>query len=306
MPGNDVNILELDLNLLTALDALLSERSVTKAAELLGRSQPALSASLKRLRRQFRDELLVRVGNHYELTPLATQMRSRVGLLISDAERLFGMRASFDAVRSTREFVVVTSDYGLSVLGFEISRLLATAAPSVRIRFVPISDTMVDTADRSLRGVDGMLLPHGYLKDLPHLDTHEDRWVCLVARDHPCGEMLTPADLNGSPWVLTFTSPGANLPAVRQLQMMGVEMRTTVAVETFLGLPAFIVGTDRIALIQEKLASRLVKAWDVRAVECPYELVPLVEAFWWHPTLDQDPGHVWFREVVHQAARRIV
>ena len=71
----DVNFLDLDLNLLIALDALLGEQSVTRAAEVLQRSQPALSASLKRLRHQFQDDLLVRVGNHYELTPLATQLR---------------------------------------------------------------------------------------------------------------------------------------------------------------------------------------------------------------------------------------
>ncbi len=71
LTSEDVNFLDLDLNLLVALDALLGEQSVTRAAEVLQRSQPALSASLKRLRHQFQDDLLVRVGNHYELTPLA-------------------------------------------------------------------------------------------------------------------------------------------------------------------------------------------------------------------------------------------
>ncbi len=88
----DVNFLDLDLNLLIALDALLGEQSVTGAAEVLQRSQPAVSASLKRLRYEFQDDLLVRVGNHYELTPLARQLRQRVAMVMADVERLFATR----------------------------------------------------------------------------------------------------------------------------------------------------------------------------------------------------------------------
>ena len=84
-----VNLARLDLNLLVALDALLQQRSVTRAAEQMGLSQPAVSAQLGRLRRHFHDDLLARAGNQYRLTPLAIQLKERVRVVLSGAERVF-------------------------------------------------------------------------------------------------------------------------------------------------------------------------------------------------------------------------
>jgi DNA-binding transcriptional LysR family regulator len=104
-----VNLGNLDLNLLVSLDALLEQRSVTRAAEQMGLSQPALSASLARLRRHFGDELLSRVGNTYRLTPLAVQLRPRVRLALDGVERVFSAQPDFDPAESTREFSVLVS-----------------------------------------------------------------------------------------------------------------------------------------------------------------------------------------------------
>src|SRR5919199_5248961 len=112
-----VNLANLDLNLLLSLDALLEQRSVTRAAQQLGLSQPALSASLARLRRHFGDELLARVGNEYRLTPLAAQLKPRVRLALEGVERAFTAQPEFDPAESTREFAVVMSDYACAVIG---------------------------------------------------------------------------------------------------------------------------------------------------------------------------------------------
>src|SRR5437763_10872301 len=106
-----VNLASLDLNLLVSLDALLQERSVTKAAARMGLSQPALSASLARLRRHFGDELLTRVGNEYRLTPLAVQLRELSRLALTGIERVFDAQPAFDPASSTREFHLLVSDY---------------------------------------------------------------------------------------------------------------------------------------------------------------------------------------------------
>ena len=94
-----MNLGSLDLNLLVSLDALLQQRSVTRAAEQLGLSQPALSASLARLRRHFDDPLLARVGNDYRLTPLAVQLKERTRVALNSAERVFAAQAEFDPAR---------------------------------------------------------------------------------------------------------------------------------------------------------------------------------------------------------------
>lgn len=301
-----VNLLDLDLNLLVALDALLTERSVTRAAETLHRSQPALSASLKRLRRQFGDDLLVRVGNGHELTPLAVQLKSRVSMVLADIERVFASRARFDAAGSTREFVVLTSDYGQTMLGRFVATQLAAEAPGVRVRFRPLNDGAIAEAEDSLRAVDGFILPHGFVHDLPHLDAYTDRWVILADRDNTAiGATVRLDELSNVDWVLPFHRQGSHVPAVRQLQLLGVDLRVAVALEGFVSLPVFVAGTDRVTMIQERLAQLIAPADRFRIVECPFEVVPLVEALWWHPALEHDPGHAWFRGVVERAGRAL-
>lgn len=304
--STQVNLLDLDLNLLIALDALLTERSVTRAAEVLHRSQPALSASLKRLRRQFGDDLLVRVGNNHELTPLALQLKSRVAMVLADIERVFGTRARFDAPASDREFVLMTADYGQMMLGCAIAAELAREAPGVRVRYRPLSDTAINEADDTLRAVDGFILPHGFVHGMPFLDAYSDRWVILADADNTLiGDTVTLQDLTRLDWVLAFHRQGSHVPPVRQLQLLGVDLRVAVALEGFVSLPAFVAGTDRVTIMQERLAAAIAPAPRFRTIECPFDAVPLTEALWWHPAVEHDPGHAWLRGVVRRAGDRI-
>ena len=306
LSSDDVNFLDLDLNLLVALDALVTEQSVTRAAEMLQRSQPALSASLKRLRHQFHDDLLVRVGNRYELTPLATQLKDRVATVMADLERLFASRARFDWTTSTRQFVLHTADYGQQMLGRAIAAELADEAPRTRLQFLPLSDDLIIGASDALRNVDGFVLPLGFVEDLPHLVAYEDRWVLMVDRDNDVvGESVTLDELARLEWVSAFHRRGSFVPAVRQLQLLGVRVRVVVDLEGFASLPSFVKGTNRITMIQQRLANRIAPGDEFRIIECPFEAIPLVEAMWWHPSLEHDPGHIWFRSIVARAGRRI-
>ena len=301
-----VNLLDLDLNLLVALDALLTERSVTRAGEVLHRSQPALSASLKRLRRLFGDDLLVRVGNEHQLTPLAVQLKSRVAMVLADVERVFATRARFDAQASDREFVILTADYGQVMLGRHVAAVLAAEAPRIRVRYGPLSDGVITDADDTLRAVDGFILPHGFVHDMPFLDAYTDRWVVLAdAANERVGDRLALGDLTSFDWVLAFHRQGSHVPPVRQLQLLGVDLRVAVAIEGFVSLPAFVEGTDRLTIIQERLAREIAPSPRFRTIDCPFDAVPLTEALWWHPAVEHDPGHAWFREVVRRAGERI-
>src|SRR3954465_7127486 len=180
-----VNLASLDLNLLVSLHALLQERSVTRAAAQMGLSQPALSASLARLRRHFGDELLTRVGNEYRLTPLAVQLRELVRIALSGVERVFTAQPEFDPASSTREFTVLVSDYVVVVLGDTLAALLAEEAPHTRLRLTPHSPAIVERAEQELLGADVLLLPHGFVSDLSHQDLYRDEWVCVVSGDNP-------------------------------------------------------------------------------------------------------------------------
>src|SRR4051794_4209792 len=180
-----MNLARLDLNLLVSLDALLQQRSVTRAAAQMGLSQPALSASLARLRRHFGDELLTRVGNEYRLTPLAVQLKDLVRIAMSGVERVFAAQTEFDPASSTREFSVLVSDYVVVVLGDTVAALLAEEAPHTRLRLTPHSPAIIERADQVLLGTDLLLLPHGFVTDLAHRDLYRDEWVCVVSSDNP-------------------------------------------------------------------------------------------------------------------------
>ena len=152
----------IDLNLLVALHALLQERNVTRAGESIGLSQPAMSAALGRLRRHFGDDLLVRDGQRYVLTPLAASLLDQTDVALRYVESTFAARPVFTAATSEREFTVVMSDYAVSVLGGPLLTLLEQQAPRVRLRIRPTDRPTVDEASSSLRGTDLMVLPRRF------------------------------------------------------------------------------------------------------------------------------------------------
>ncbi|GAB2824334.1 LysR family transcriptional regulator [Actinocorallia aurea] len=289
----------LDLNLLMALHALLEERNVTRAGRRLGLSQPAMSANLARLRRHFGDELLIRTGNVYELTPLATALVDATTHAVGVVERVFSARPSFDPATSDREFTLVTSDYAVSVMGEELMRVLGERAPNVRIRFLQINVPRIDDVDTTLRSSDGVIMPHGFITGYPSVDIYEDRWVVLADPGNPAlADGLTMDHLSTLPWVATFRGPTAGASAARQLNLLGVKPRVEIVVENFQSLPFLIAGTGRIALIQERLARKLAPSTPCAIHPAPYEAVPVLEALWFHPVHQSDPTHRWLRETL--------
>ncbi|HTQ88437.1 MAG TPA: LysR family transcriptional regulator [Streptosporangiaceae bacterium] len=301
----EARLANLDLNLLVSLDALLAERSVSRAAERLGLSQPSLSASLARLRRHFRDDLLDRVGNRYELTPLAAQLAGQTASALAAVARVFAAEPGFDPATAGREFTVLISDYAITVLGPQLAALLQQA-PGVRLRLHQVAIPAVNAAAQALRDADAMVLPHGYLTGLPSVQLFTDRWVCIAAAGHPgIGEELTLADLEKLPMVAAHHEPASYTPAGKQLAMLGVQPPVQLVAETFLALPFLVAAGNGVALIQERLARQLAPAVPVRILPCPFEAAPLIEALWWHPMYEHDPGHRWLRQLFTQAARLV-
>ncbi len=231
----------LDLNLLVALDALLTERSVTRAAERLHLTQPALSASLSRLRTHFNDPILARRGNTHELTPFALRLSEHVTTALEATRRVFDSQATWAPAESTREFSIYGSDYGFATIGTVVSRLAAERSPGVRFRFMLHTPAVVEDAANRLRSADAMIIPHGFLSDLPYRDAWRDDWFALVADDNPAvGEELTMENLGTLPVVMTYASRSAFTFVSRQIQQLGVEPRVAVVVESFLSLPHFV------------------------------------------------------------------
>ncbi len=292
----------LDLNLLVSLDALLTERSVTRAAERLHLSQPALSASLARLRTHFGDPILARRGNTYELTPFALRLADHTTLALDAARRVFESQATWEPTESVREFSIYGSDYGFTTIGRVVSELAAKRAPGVHFRFMLHNPVVVEDAANRLRSVDGMVIPHGILTDLPYLDLWRDEWVAIVADDNDAvGDALSEEDLVRLPWVMNYQTRSAFTSAERQVQQLGIEPNVEVVVESFLALPRFIEGTQRLGIIQAALAPIAMRSGGVRVVGLPFEPTSLVNALWWHPVHAHDPEHTWMRALFEEA-----
>ncbi|MER7673208.1 LysR family transcriptional regulator [Kitasatospora sp. NPDC096128] len=299
-----MNLSRLDLNLVPALRALLEERNVTRAGQRVGLSQPAMSAALARLRRHFGDDLLTRVGNGYELTPLGTVLRDSSSTACDLLERVFSSQAVFDPATETREFTLLASDYGAAVFGTALTRMLHQDAPGVRVTFQQSSPAVVESTAATLSTVDGLLLPHGIIDGFPAVELFEDRWVCIVAENNPqVGEQLTLDDLATLPWAV-YQRP-YDAPAARQLSMLGISPRVEVSVQTFQLLPYMVEGTGRVAMIQERLATRMAGTAAVRVLPCPFQAVPVREAMWWHPLHTQDAAHSWLREAVARTGAEV-
>ena len=165
---------------------------MTRAGERIGLSQPATSAALARLRRHFGDELLTRKGGGYELTTLGVVLLDRTEVACEMLELVFGSQPRFDPAREHREFVLLTSDYALAVVGDQLAREVSAQAPQVRITFRRVPATLIDDPAAQLSTVDGLFMPHGIISGLPAVELFRDRWLCAVAEDNPeVGESIT-------------------------------------------------------------------------------------------------------------------
>jgi DNA-binding transcriptional LysR family regulator len=310
------HLANLDLNLLVALRELTRERSVTRAAQRLGVTQPAASAALSRLRRHFGDELLVREHGEYVLTSLGEQLAGQVEAVCSAAERLFAASTDFDPATSDREFTLVMADYTIMVMGEALSHALQRAAPRARLHIRLVRESLATEYAEGIRFVDGMVAPPSNGFSLPDTRSAElfiDRWVCVVDADNPVldgGRALRLRDLAGLPWVAPYYRSGQrgvpSVPVMRQLAALDLQPRIAVRVESYLAVPYFVVGTDRVALMQERLATRLATTANLRVLECPGDAEPIVEALWWHRQYEDDTAHAWLRRLIVETARRLL
>jgi DNA-binding transcriptional LysR family regulator len=152
---------------------------------------------------------------------------------------------------------------------------------------------------------------HGFaLPDTRSAELFRDRWVCLVSAGNPAltAGLLRLDDLAALPWVAPYyrdQPAGSAAPITRQLALLGIQPRVAVRVESYLMVPHFVTGTDRVALIQGRLAARLADRTDLRVVPCPAKTEPVVEVLWWHRQYEEDVAHAWLRRQIIEVARRL-
>jgi DNA-binding transcriptional LysR family regulator len=295
----------IDLNLLATLQALLEEGNVTRAGARMGMPQPAMSTALARLRRHYKDELLVRTGNGYELTPLARSLLPAV----RESTRLVGQ--AFVPVQceppvGEHAFTIGLSDYSMTVLGEPLLRRMRDVAPDARLRMRLATPDKPD-CDRELLGYDLLIAPAGSWPDGQPEVIMRDRLVYLADPANPAlrdGGLSVESLAELPHAAIRLPYPGIS-PADAALERLGISPAVVVTTAGWLPLPFLISGTDLVAAVPERLARLLSAEAGVAIVEPPFGTAELVEAAWWHPMRATDPALGWLRATVCEVAARL-
>lgn len=292
----------LDLNLLIALDILLEERSVSRAAERLHLSQPAASAALGRLRDFFKDELLVLHGKRMIPTSYAEGLVPDVKRILAQVDGLISMSSDFDPATSERVFRLMASDYITTVLITPVVRAMHRVAPNIRFDIrLPDEHVRVEFE----RGeIDFLLTPEQYL--IPNHPAElllEEPHVVVGWEQNPVfdREMTTDAFL-GCGHVSVTLGPG-RVPAYaeQELNAMGLARRIETFAPYFSAVPWLLMETNRLAVIHGRLARAFAKMMPLKISPLPMNLPVMREMVQFHSARTSDQGQKWLRRLFHDA-----
>ncbi len=298
-----------DLNLLTALDALLSERSVTGAARRLKLSVSAMSRTLTRLRAVTGDRLLLQAGRTLVLTPYAEQLSQRIPALAREAEAaLSRAEHRFDIATLAQRFTVRAGEGFIELLGAALMDRIHRAAPNVQLRFAPKPDWNA----QPLR--EGMIdLEIGIVKtSAPEVRTRlllRDRYVGVCRLGHP---LLDDGGITVERWaayghVMTSRTGDAETPADAALEPPAPEIRRKVlmVVPSYTSAMQLVRRSDLLAVVPHSCLGNAfmpdhAAANGLQGFELPLPLPAFNISSIWHPRLDHDPAHRWFRSELLQ------
>ena len=296
----------MDLNLLPTLQTLLRLRNVSRTAEHLQLSQPATSAALSRLRRYFDDELLVRDGRHYQLTPLAQDLVPLVDAALQSLDHVTSIRTRFDPLTSDREFAIAASDYAATMVVEPLRRILQIEAPNVGVSIVPTGSMMLHQAD--FTRCDLIVGPAGYALPGQSKPVFRDSFVAVMDSRNPFleREQLSVEDIGALPHAVGYFGESIKTPADLFWESLGLERRAAAHLSGFLALPLLVEGTDLVALVPKMLAFKSQRSTEIAIIEFPVESEPvLVEAMFWPSSRAEDPANLWLRSVVQRACGQL-
>lgn len=293
-----MNLASLDLNLLVALDALLLEANVGRAAMRLGLSQPAASHALRRLREVLDDPLLVRVGVRMELTPRAQGLRVPLTEALNQVRGLFAA-ALFDPARSERHFKLMMPDIVVELILPPLIAKTSALAPGVSLEVVPWRGPDVMTAEFA-RTIDLIIACIGdAFKGFHRQRLYNDSDAIAVRRGHPAGTRLKRPDVFLEARHVAVVGRGQREDMIDEwLRGKGIERRIALVVPSYIEALHVVARTDLAAFVPRRLIGAL--AGPLSLVTVPPPIDPGIdEQFMFHPTRAQvDPSSVWLRNLV--------
>jgi DNA-binding transcriptional LysR family regulator len=297
--------MQLDLNLLAALDALLEEGSVGAAAERLHLSEPAMSRTLGRIRRVTGDQILVRTGRTMTPTPYALEVRATVHTLVQQAHAVLAPERDLELGTLERTFTLRCHDAVTTAIGPGLLAAVQAQAPGVRLRF--LGETTTDSNDLRHGQVDleiGSSEP-----DLPEIRFEivgHDRLVAVVHPGHPCAHGKLTLERYAKAQHITVSRRGRlHDPIDDALEHLGLRRRVIASAPTSSAALQFICKSDLMVSVPKFISQPVVVALGLRSQPIPLELqsVPIIQA--WHQRYDGDKAHVWLRGLVKMMLRAV-
>jgi LysR family transcriptional regulator, nod-box dependent transcriptional activator len=286
-----------------ALDVLLDECSVSRAAERLHLSQPAVSAALARLRDYFQDDLLVLHGKRMIATAYAESLAPEVRAVLGRIDTLIAMSSEFDPAASERRFSLIASDYICTVLLAPAMQHLQLAAPHIEVDIRLPNDQMLLEFDRG--EVDLLMTPADYV--LPGHPTElllEEQHVVVAWADNPnIGETLTQAEFLQAPHVVVTIGHNRQHTYAEPYLEKAIGLRhVEVFAPNFTLVPWLLIGTTRLAVMHERLAHTFAANLPLRLLPLPVDVPPMREMLQFHSARSEDRGLRWLREVLRRVA----
>jgi len=294
-----INLKDLDLNLLVVFDQLLVERRVSKVADNLGLSQPAVSNALARLRKVTDDPLFLRTTRGMEPTPFAQQLAEPIALALGMIHSAVNQRISFEPSTSKRAFTVGMTDVGEIYFLPALMDELAKVAPGVRMRTV--RTTAANLRDEMEAGrID---LAVGLLPQLKagffQRRLFKQRYVCMFRKGHRLDKRkVTLAEFCSAKHVVVVSEGTGHGKVDELMERSGVERDVVLTVPHFVAVGQLLHHSDLVATVPERLAQALAEPFDLVYVSHPVKLPEIAINVFWHAKYHKDPANEWLRGLV--------
>jgi DNA-binding transcriptional LysR family regulator len=294
----------IDLNVLVALDALLSERNVTRAAARIGRSQPATSHALNRARELFHDPLLVRVGKGLELTARAQILGPKIHRLLRELGTVLAGQKDFDPA-ALESVTLGATDYVGFVLLPHVVAAVQRVAPDTSVHVRPTEGP--DALEPVARGIVDVAV--GTFPQVPAgLRTEvlfEEEFVCLRKRRRGA-RPVTVEEFTRLRHVLVASPAGGLGPVDYALAKRGRSRHIAATVPHFLVAPSLVAGTDLVLTTGRRIAERVAPMLELEVFACPVPLKPFAVRAVWHPRTEEDSIGRWMRAQLRAAAATLL
>lgn len=294
----------LDLNLLVALDALLNERSVSLAADRICLSQSATSSALGRLREYFADDLLVQKGRQMVLTARAEGLVEPVRAVLEQIRTTIAEPPPFDPATSDRTIRIMASDYITEVLLASAMNDLQDQAPGMRFEVQSLNEALLESLER---GAMDLLITIDYAisADHPSQILFEDDYVVVGWDGNPAMAGAMTKELYFELGHVT-TRFGRNRVSAFEdwfVRRQKRQRRIEIVTHSFLSMPGLVIGSNRIATMHRRLATRMAGYLPLTMREMPMDIPPIREAIQWHISSSNDPAIRWVVERIVAGAQ---